>query len=169
VPALLTLLGLCLAPVARAFTSVGDMIVLAGIDTACSISASPMAFGIVVRGVVKETEAVVTAVCTPGTTYTLDLGDGLNHTDSGGTDTPYRRQMVSGANLLRYKVFQEPARATEIAASAAGTLAYNNLLTSTVGNGADQTKTIYGRVVGVESADAFPGTYTDTVVVTIAF
>jgi spore coat protein U-like protein len=162
--------ALCLAPPVRAFTSVGDMTVSADLQSACSVSASPMAFGILVTGVDKDTDAVVTAVCTVGTTYTLDLGDGLNHITTGGLPhNLYRRQMASGANRLPYMVFQDLTRVTEIAASAAGTAAYDNLLTSTVGNGLDQTKTIYGRVVGGESGAALPGSYFDTVVVTIAF
>ena len=118
---------------------------------------------------VKEAEAVVTAVCTTGTTYTLDLGDGLNHITTGGTGGQYRRQMASAANRLPYIIYIDATRATQIDPSAAGTLAYNNLLTSTVGNGLDQPVTIYGRVVGAESLGKPPGIYGDTVVVTIAF
>jgi spore coat protein U-like protein len=172
VPVMLASFGLCLASPVRAFTSVGDMIVNADIQSACSVSASPMAFGNVVPGVDKDTDALVTAVCTVGTTYTLDLGDGVNHITTGGIPpihNLYRRQMAAGANRLPYMVYLDATRATEIAATAAGTSAYNNLLTSTVGNGLDQTKTIYGRVVGGETGDALAGSYFDTVVVTIAF
>jgi spore coat protein U-like protein len=170
VPAILTLLGLCLVPAAQAFTSVGSMDVSATLDTACSVTASPMAFGKVTPGTDKDTEAIVTAVCTTGTTYTLDLGDGLYHVTNGGLPhNLYRRQMAAGVNRLAYMVYIDATRATEIAASAAGTLAYNNLLTSTVGNGVAQPVTIYGRVIGAESVANGPGTYLDTVVVTIAF
>ena len=169
VPAILTLLGLCLAPAAQAATNTGNLDVSATIETACSVSASPMAFDIVLPGVNKDTEAIVTAVCTTGTTYTLDLGDGLNHITTGGTGGQYRRQMASAANRLPYVVYIDGTRATAIDASAAGTLAFNNLLTSTVGNGLNQPVTIYGRVVGAESTAKPPGVYTDTVVLTVAF
>lgn len=170
VPAILTLLAVCLAPAAQAAdTNTGSMDVSATIETACSVSASPMAFDTVLPGANKDTEAVVTAVCTTGTTYTLDLGDGLNHIVTGGTGGEYRRQMASAANRLPYVVYIDGTRATQIDASAAGTLAYNNLLTSTVGNGLNQPVTIYGRVIGAESVAKAPGAYTDTVVVTIAF
>jgi spore coat protein U-like protein len=167
--ALALLLGLGLLPSAQAFTSTGNMDVSATIETSCSVSASPMAFGVVQPGIVKETEAIITAVCTSGTTYTLDLGDGLNHITTGGTGSQYRRQMASAANRLPYVIYIDATRATAIDASAAGTLAYNNLLTSTVGNGLAQPVTIYGRVVGAESLAKPPGSYNDTVVVTIAF
>ena len=159
---------MCLAPAAQAFTNTGSMDVSATIETACSVSASPMAFGVVLPGVNKDTEAVVTAVCTSGTTYTLDLGDGLNHITTGGTGIQYRRQMASAANRLPYVVYIDATRATQIDATASAA-ATNNLLTSTVGNGLNQPVTIYGRVIGAESVAKVPGAYIDTVVVTIAF
>ncbi len=162
------LLGICYAVSGHAVTSTGDMTVSATIEAACSVSISPMNFGTVVPGVTKDTDAVVSVVCTSGTTYTLDLGDGLNHITTGGTGTQYRRQMASAANRLPYVVYQEPERATEIAATSS-LAANNNLLTSTVGNGATQDKTIYGRVVGAETVAQVPGVYVDTVVVTVAF
>ena len=168
VPAILTLLAVCLAPAAQAFTNTGNMDVSATIETACSVSASPMAFGVVLPGVNKDTEAVVTAVCTMGTTYTLDLGDGLNHITTGGTGIQYRRQMASAANRLPYVVYIDATRATQIDATASAA-ATNNLLTSTVGNGLNQPVTIYGRVIAAESVAKVPGAYNDTVVVTIAF
>jgi spore coat protein U-like protein len=162
------LMGLCCALSAHAATSTGDMTVSANVEAACTVSVSPMAFGTVLPGVTKDTDAVVSVVCTSGTTYTLDLGDGLNHITTGGTGIQYRRQMASAAKRLPYMVFQEPERATEIAATAS-LAATNNLLTSTVGNGVTQDKTIYGRVVGAETTTQAAGVYTDTVVVTVAF
>jgi spore coat protein U-like protein len=164
--AIITLIGLGSTPVARAFTSTGDLIVTANVQTACSVSASPMAFGVVVPGLVKDTEAVVTAICTSGTAYTLDLGDGLNHITTGGTGGQYRRQMLSAANVLPYVIYIDSTRATAIDATA---VALNNLLTTTVGNSVAQSKTIYGRVVAAESLGKVAGAYADTVVVTIAF
>ena len=168
-PVALSLLGLCVAPAASAATNTGNMDVSANIDTTCSVSASPMAFGTVVPGVVKETTAVVTAICTFGTAYTLDLGDGLNHITTGGTSLDqYRRQMAIDTNRLPYVVSKFPTYTPEIAATAAGA-AINNLLTTTVGNAVAQPVTIYGRIVGVESAAKAPGSYADTVTVTIGF
>lgn len=164
----MTLLGMCLAMTSHAATSTGNMTVSATIEASCSVTATPMAFGIVLAGVTKDTESVVSAVCTSGTTYTLDLGDGLNHITTGGTGIQYRRQMASAANRLPYLVFQETARATEIAATAS-LAANNNLLTSTVGDGTAQDKTIFGRIVGAETVANQPGVYVDTVVVTVAF
>jgi len=159
------LLLLCTA-VAHAETSTGNLDVSATILTSCSVSASAMAFGVVVPGTDKDTEAVVSVLCTSGTTYTLDVGDGLYQISTGGsTGNLYRRQMASAANRLPYMFFQEPARVTEIAASVANT----NFITSTVGDGSTQTYTLYGRVVGAESSASPPGSYSDTVIITVAF
>jgi spore coat protein U-like protein len=166
IPAMTMLFGLCTIPVAQAFTNTGSMDVSATIESSCSVSASPMAFGIVLPGVSKDTTAVVTAKCTAGTAYTLDLGDGLYHITTGGTGGQYRRQMASAANRLPYVIYIDSTRATEIAATA---VALNNLLTTTVGNAVDQPVTIYGRVIGAESTAMPAGDYTDTVTVTISF
>jgi spore coat protein U-like protein len=168
VPAFVVLAGVCLAPAAWATTSTNDMAVSANIEIACSVSASPMAFGTVLPGAVKDTTAVVTAICTTGTAYTLDLGDGLNHITTGGTGLQYRRQMASAANRLPYVVAIDDTYETEIGATSVAA-ATNNLLTTTNGNAVAQPITIYGRIVAAESLAKAPGAYADTVVVTIAF
>lgn len=159
------LLLLCSAFV-QADASSGNLDVSATIETGCAVSASAMAFGVVLPGTDKDTEAVVSVLCTSGTTYTLDLGDGLYQISTGGSSgNLYRRQMASAANRLPYMFFQEPSRVTEIAASVANT----NFITSTVGDGSTQTFTVYGRVVGTESSASPPGVYLDTVIVTVTF
>lgn len=166
IPAAWVMFGLCAIPSAQAFTNTGNMDVSATIESSCSVSASPMAFGIVVPGTNKDTTAVVTANCTSGTAYTLDLGDGLYHITTGGTGGEYRRQMASAANRLPYAIYIDATRATAIDATA---VALNNLLTTTVGNAVDQPVTIYGRVIGAESTAKPAGSYADTVTVTISF
>jgi spore coat protein U-like protein len=142
------------------------MTVTANVETACTVSASPMAFGTVIPGITKETTATVTANCTNGTSYTLDLGDGLNHITTGGTGAEYRRQMASAALRLPYVIYIDATRATAIDATA---VALNNLLTTTVGDGGNQDVMIYGRIKGAETTTQTPGSYVDTVVVTIGF
>lgn len=164
----LLLWAVSLAMMGQAATSTGDLTVSANIETGCSVTASPMDFGVVVPGVTKETESTLSVVCTSGTTYTVDLGDGLNHITTGGTGIQYRRQMASAANRLPYVVYQEVARATEIAATSS-LAANNNVLTSTVGNGLAQDKVIFGSVIGAESVANPAGVYVDTVIVTVAF
>jgi spore coat protein U-like protein len=166
VPAALTLLGLCLAPTAQAVTNTGNMLVSANIDAACTVSAGPMAFGTVLPGTDKDAQVDITSTCTTGTTYTVDVGDGENSITTGGTGIEYRRQMANATYRLPYVVYIDSTRATSIDATA---VVHNNLLTSTVGDALPKTTTIYGRVVGAESAAKRPLIYTDTVVITIAF
>jgi spore coat protein U-like protein len=144
------------------------MTVTANIVATCSVSADPLAFGTVVPGTAKDAEAVVSATCTSGTAYTLDLGNGANSSTTVGTTTPFRRQMASGASMLPYGLYQESARTTAIDATATGA-ASNNFLTTTLGDAEVQTKTVYGRIFAAESAAKVPGSYSDTVVVTVAF
>ncbi|NTV15381.1 MAG: spore coat protein U domain-containing protein [Desulfobulbaceae bacterium] len=167
VPAILALFVLGSVASVHAATNTGNMTVSANVETACTVSASPMAFGTVVPGATKETTATVTANCTTGTPYTLDLGDGLNHTvDGGPAGGLYRRQMAATTFLLPYVIYIDATRATEIGATA---VALNNLLTTTVGNGANQDVMIYGRIKAAETTVQEPGAYVDTVVVTIGF
>lgn len=169
---LLPLMGTCMVLTGHAAgSSTGNMTVSADIGEVCAVTVTAMQFGDIVPGANVDTEAVVSVICTAGTTYTLDLGDGMNHVTTGGvTGNLYRRQMASGTtNRLPYMVYQETGRITEIAGTAALTAAYNNLLTSTVGNGSIQTKSLFGRIVGTESANKPAGSYVDTVVITIAF
>jgi spore coat protein U-like protein len=73
--------------------------------------------------------------------------------------------MASAAERLPYVLYQEAGRITEIAASVANT----NFVTTTLGNGSTQTYTVYGRIVGAESSASPPGSYSDTVIITVAF
>ena len=162
----LAVFGLMMAPSTQAATSTGSMTVTANIQAACTVSASPMAFGIVVPGTNKDTVAVVSSNCTAGTAYTVDIGNGTNSISTGGTGAQYRRQMAAGINLLPYVIYIDSTRATAIDSTA---VALNNLLTTTVGDGLDKTTSIYGRVVGAESTVNTAGSYVDTVLLTIAF
>ena len=167
VPVILALFVLGSVASVQAATNTGSMTVTANVETACTVSASPMAFGTVVPGATKETTATVTAHCTTGTPYTVNLGDGLNHVTTGGTSgDQYRRRMAATTFRLPYVIYIDAARTTEIAASA---VALNNLLTTTVGNGANQDVMIYGRIKAAEIESQEPGSYIDTVIVTIGF
>jgi spore coat protein U-like protein len=167
VPAILALFLLGSAASLQAATNTGNMTVTANVETACTVSATSMAFGTVVPGATKETTATVTAHCTTGTPYTLNLGDGLNHITTGGTSgDQYRRQMAATTFRLPYVIYIDAARTTQIGATA---VALNNLLTTTVGNGDNQDVMIYGRIKGEEIGLQEPGSYADTVIVTIGF
>jgi len=94
--------------------------------------------------------------CSNGTAYSVGLNAG---TTSGGTTTT--RRMSSGPTTIDYKMFRDSAR-TSNWGNAIGT----DTLSGT-GNGSAQTITIYGRVPA--QATPLPGTYTDTVTITVSF
>jgi spore coat protein U-like protein len=94
--------------------------------------------------------------CTNTTPYTIGLDKG---TTTGGTIA--QRLLVSGAGAtVNYNIFQSAAYATVWSDTGGG-------LVSSTGNGADQTFTIFGRVPA--QTTPAPGTYTDTVTVTVTY
>lgn len=161
---LLLMSGVCCAMGSHAATQTADMDVTATIVASCTLRAAKLNFGIVVPWEKKNTGAVVTATCTSGTSYALDVGNGEQSTTTGGTGNQFRRQMVSGANFLPYVLYHEAERVTEI-----GVSGNDNFLTNGVGNGEEQHKTIYGSVIGAEIKNNPAGDYSDKVVVTITF
>lgn len=93
--------------------------------------------------------------------YTLSLSRGTS-----GSYAP--RRMSSGANRLNYNLYRDAARAqvwgdgTASTGVVAGTASFNWFQTSQT-----NTHTAYGRMPALQ--DAAPGSYADTIVVTISF
>ena len=161
---LLLMSAVCSVMGSHAATQAVDMEVSAIVLASCTLRATKLNFGIVVPWEKKNAGAVVTATCTSGTTYALDVGNGEQSTTTGGAGTQFRRQMVSGANFLPYVLYQEAERVTEI-----GVSGNDNFLKNGVGNGEEQHKTIYGSVIGAEIKNNPAGEYFDKVVITITF
>lgn len=102
---------------------------------------------------------VVSVNCTSYLPYTVTLDQG-QHPAAGSSDTTPLRQMVSGANVLGYTLYQDPAR-TIIFGNTPGTGVAN------IGNGAAQSVNVRGRIPAGQQKPA--GSYADTVVVTVTF
>jgi spore coat protein U-like protein len=98
----------------------------------------------------------VTATCTAGTPYTISLGPGSANAG------PTARKMVKGAEAVTYGLYKDTTRsqpwgdANTAGSTVAGT-----------GTGSAQVLTVYGRVP--PQTTPTPGTYTDTVVVTLTY
>ncbi|CAN7687822.1 spore coat U domain-containing protein [Rhizobium rhizogenes] len=129
----------------------------ASVAANCLVSVGNVDFG--TRGVLSanaDATGSVTATCTAGTTYTVSL--------SGGTTNaaPTARKMSKGAETVTYGLYKDTNRsqpwgdATTPGSTVAGT-----------GTGAAQVLTVYGRVP--PQTTPTPGTYTDTVVVTLTY
>jgi spore coat protein U-like protein len=131
-----------------------EFIVQAQVAANCLIIAEDLDFG--QHGVIDQPVTASTQLsinCTPGSTYSISMDGGL----SGATD-PELRLMQSGINTIAYGLYSD-ATYSNPWGTTAGTLVS--------GTGAGSVSLpVYGRVL---PQPAPPGTYTDTVVVTITY
>ena len=133
-----------------------SFVVQANIQPTCSVTTSAVAFGSR-SSLAAQVDATgtVTVTCGSGTSYTVALDGGAN----GGTSA-ITRKMASGANRITYGLFRDAART-------AGWYSDASSVASGTGNGSAQVLTVYGRVGGQPTPA--PGTYSDSVVVTVSY
>jgi spore coat protein U-like protein len=124
--------------------------------TICSVNASALNFGStgVLRSALDATTSI-TVTCTNAAPYAVALDGGLS-----GATNPAQRKMSQASQQITYGLYQDSAR-TQPWGDAAGTTAAGT------GSGLAQTFTIYGRVPSQGTPS--PGTYADTVVVTVSY
>ena len=161
---LAALVGACLlaAPVA-AGTAGTTFQVNATVVSACMVSGSLLNFGGAIdalsSAVPLDASSTLTVQCTNTTPYSVALSAGQN---AGGATNFSSRTMKNGSHTLGYQLYTDSARAT---VWGDGTLG-SSTVTGT-GTGSNQSLTIYGRVPTLSGA--VPGTYSDTVTVTISY
>jgi spore coat protein U-like protein len=128
------------------------------VTASCTFSVSNMDFGNIDSALVSSVDqiATISLSCTNATAYTIGLSQGVHFLDTG----PTGRRMNNGGHLLAYGLYLDEAR-SESWGHDAGTVATG------VGTGADQSRTVFGRITANQSAIA--GTYTDTVVVIVTY
>jgi len=149
----LTCAGLSLAA-----TSTSTFTVQVTIAAACTIiSASTLDFGSqgVLNANVDQT-STLQVQCTNTTPYNIGLNAG---TGSGATVAA--RKMTGGGNAVTYSLYSDSGR-TSVWGNSIGT----DTVAGT-GNGSAQSYTIYGRVP--PQTTPAPGTYTDTVTITVTY
>jgi spore coat protein U-like protein len=120
-------------------------------------SASTLNFG--TQGVLQanvDQTSTIAVQCTDTTPYDIGLDAG---TGAGASVTT--RKMTSGGATVNYKIFSDAGRTTVWG----NTVSTDTV--SAVGNGAAQNYTVYGRVP--PQTTPAPGTYTDTVTVTVTY
>lgn len=141
---------------AWAATSTSTMAVSATVPAQCSVTASALAFGSYAASATDAT-ASISVTCTNGTTYTVALDAG---TGAGATTSARLMSGPSGATLS-YNLYRDAARS----------LTWGNTIGTDVqsgtGNGTAQALTVYGRIPAAQYP--IPGTYTDTVTVTVTY
>lgn len=149
-------IGTC-ATIGNANATSAAFSVTATNTTSCSVSASNLNFGSagVLQSLIDATSTVA-ITCTSAAPYTVSLDGGL-----GQATDPTQRKMTQGSQQVTYGLYQDSAR-TQPWGNSVGT----NTEAAT-GSGLAQNLTVYGRVPAQSTPS--PGTYTDTVVVTISY
>jgi spore coat protein U-like protein len=140
----------------------------AAVTFTCTVSATAIAFGnynpLSPTGDAAAGSWTVTcnAIGTGSATVagTLTLSTGLSGRYSA-------RTMKSGANSLQYNIYLTPSYAQIIGDGSAGTYAPSDSGTVTAGQVYQVTGTMYGLVP--PSQDVPPGSYTDSIVVTVTY
>jgi spore coat protein U-like protein len=141
-----------------AATATATMTVQMTITATCLVnSASTLNFG--TQGVLSanvDQTSTIQVTCTNTTPYNIGLNVG-----TGTGATVATRKLTSGATTVNYTLYSNSTRTT---------LWGNTVGTDTsaaTGNGAAQSYTVYGRVP--PQAAPAPGTYTDTITVTVTY
>lgn len=120
----------------------------------CAVSATSLAFGAYdpFSATPKDsTSSITVSTCIVSYQIGLDAG-----TASGATVTT--RQMSSGANRMNYSLYRDAAR----------TLNWGNTLgVDTLSTSGSATHTVYGRIPASQNLP--PGSYADTITVTVTF
>ena len=130
--------------------------VRANVIAYCEVSATDIDFG--TAGVLDanvDSTGQISVRCTNGTPYQVKLNGGL-----AGAGSPDQRRMTKGSESVRYGIYRDSAR-TQGWGDQPGNVANGT------GNGNAQVFTTYGRVFPQTTPS--PGTYTDTVVVTVVY
>lgn len=152
--------ALLAAGAAHAATATTNLSVTATVTANCTVSSSAVAFGSVnpISGSNVDGTGSITVTCTNGTAWAASAGAG------GGTGaTLASRKMMSSANPLNYSLYTDSGRTTTWGDGTASTATITNN-----GTGSSQAVTIYGRVPSGQ-VTAPPGSYTDTVAVTVTY
>ncbi|HEY6258131.1 MAG TPA: spore coat protein U domain-containing protein [Xanthobacteraceae bacterium] len=145
------------ATIGNSHATTAAFTVTANNATICAVSAATLNFGStgVLRAVVDGTGSI-TITCTNAAPYTAALDGGLS-----GAANPTQRKMSQGLETITYGLYQDSARAVPWGSSVGV-----NTMAGT-GIGLVQRFTVYGRVPAQSTPS--PGTYSDTVVLTISY
>ncbi|MET0209862.1 MAG: spore coat U domain-containing protein [Burkholderiaceae bacterium] len=151
-----------LLPNAGAATATGNFQVSATVVSACAVSAATLNFGAAIdptaAALPLDASTTMTVMCTATTPYSVALNAGAN---AGGASNFGARSIKNGSHTLGYQLYLDGTRSTVWGDGTASSLLPG------VGIGSNQTLTIYGRLPSL--VGAVPGTYTDTVTVTITY
>jgi spore coat protein U-like protein len=122
----------------------------------CIVSATALPFGNY-TGAVVNASSTVTVTCTSGTTYTVGLNPGLT---TGATVTTRQMGITQPAGGLNYSLLTTSYTGANWGNSSGSWV-------SGTGSGAAQALTVYGVLPAAQYVP--PGSYTDTIAVTVTY
>jgi spore coat protein U-like protein len=165
---LLTLPAAAVGPsgsnVAVAATSTANMTVQLVVTSTCSVNAATLNFGstgLLASAITGSTSLSVT--CSNSTPYSVGLDNGANFSST--------RRMRLGAttSYIGYGLYTDAGLTNPwTTASSSTACTTTNSCALGTGNGSAQSITVFGQVPALGTAPA-PGTYTDTVTITVTY
>jgi len=151
---------------AQAGTATANLSVSIVITASCTINAATLTFpataGTNLIATAVSASSTVSVTCTNGSPYSIAMDNGANASGN-------QRRMISGSNFLNYGLFVDSAH-TFPWSTATG----NSSCTTSgdcflgTGSGLAQSVNIYG-LVPITAVAPSPGTYSDTVTMTITY
>jgi spore coat protein U-like protein len=151
---------------AQAGTATASLSVSIVITASCTINAATLAFpataGTSLVTAAVSASSTVSVTCTNGSPYAIGMDNGSNASGS-------QRRMISGSNYLSYNLYVDSAHnfPWSTAASNSSCTTSGDCYLGT-GIGSAQSINIYG-VVPITAVAPPPGTYNDTVTMTITY
>ncbi|WP_158218875.1 Csu type fimbrial protein [Roseateles aquatilis] len=143
-------------------TATGSVSSQTTVSSACNVSGSTLSFGGAINpigAVPVDATSTLTIECTATTAFSVALNAGQN---AGGAANFSTRQMKNGAYALGYQLYVDVNRTSIWGDGTAGSTVY-----SSTGTGGVLSVTIYGRLPSLTGT--VPGTYLDTVTVTVTY
>lgn len=144
---------------AQAETTSATMAISATVVETCSVAASPLSFRLAnTPGLSATAQSTIALSCNSATGFEIALDPGAN----AAGDIRHMVDMASGA-ALEYEIYSDAARS-----SPWGNNAGVDTVAGAAEAGRDVVLTAYGSIVP-SMVELAPGTYTDTIVVTVNF
>jgi len=109
-------------------------------------------------------QGAVNSTCNYGTPYSIYLGDGNNRISGG-----FRRMINANNEYIPYQLYKDSNYSTVWDATGGVTNVGGAGGVSGTGTGSAQTTTVYGKIPQGTSIASTPGSYSDSVVVTVTY
>lgn len=145
--------ALTIAAPLNAATQTTTFLVTANVNGTCSISANPIPFG-TYTGAQVDQSATLQVNCTNLQAYTVTLNNGVNATG-------VQRRMNNAGQYIPYQIYTDAAHANIWNASTGANI------NAGIGDGTNQSYTMYGRAPGGGATAA--GAYQDTITATVTY